>query len=172
MDFCIDALFKSQLPEQLFTFICNTTRIRHINTKLELIEPHIMSNFERSLSYYKQYRWADTILDININDVTSSTYFHRTSLYKLLINQDKPLISFVKDLIIKDYKKSIDGFVIRKMLSTGVTDVINFKHDIEPIIILKEQGKLTIVDGLHRILALFVESKPKSVVIKAWVGSK
>jgi len=172
MDFCIDALFKSQLPEQLFAFICNTTKMRHMNTKLESIEPHVISNFMHSLSYYKQYRWADTTLDIHINDVTNSTYFHKTSLYKLLINQDKPLISFVEDLIIKDYKKSVDGFVIKKMLSTGIKDIINFKHDIEPIIILKEQGKLTIVDGLHRIVSLFIENKADSVIIKAWVGSK
>jgi hypothetical protein len=177
MDFCIEsALLSSQLPDQLFTFILNSTGIRRADrvpgVTLPLIDDfkHSLTHykqFKHSLSYYKQYKWQDCSLNLTIDDIVNSIFFNKSSLYKLLIKQDKSVAEFL-EILVKDYTKSKDGLIIRKMLLTGTQKIIDFNHNVEPIIILKERGKLTIVDGLHRILSLFVEKKTESVVIKAW----
>jgi len=172
MSSCIeDALLNSQLPEQLFTFILNTTGIRHLDKVPGVLASHMIEDFKHNLSYYEQYAWTDSILNLNTNDVINSIFFDKTSIHKLLVKQDELLINFLETLV-KNYKKYKDGFIIRRMLYTGVQKIIDFNHNVEPIVILKEHGKLTIADGLHRILSLFIENKTESVMIKAWVGVK
>jgi len=142
-------------------FILNSSGVRfNHNNKKKFIE---------SISFYEQLAWKKEEISLTIDEVTRSTFFKNVSFYSTFIDSGTTLRNYLKTAL-KEYKTSKDLFLINNILNSGARALINLKSDPEPIIIIKN-NYLTIVDGIHRLLSLFVEEDRDIINTPAWVGS-
>ena len=160
MDF-LKILTDSKLPEALYMFILNSSGVRynHNNEK----------KFIESIKIYEQFVWRKELISLTVDQVTKSIFFKNISFYPNFIASNITLRDYLKEAL-KNYKTSKDLFLIKNLLLSGARNLVNLKSDLEPIILIKTDY-LTIVDGIHRILSLFVEEDKDIINISAWVGS-
>lgn len=154
-DLTFTRLINSPLPDSLYTFIVKSSGILYSNKDAADL-------FEKNLLYYSKFKWSEKIINFSLDDLWNNFFHKDTFLFKY---NKETVFQELKDKL-KETSTTKDLFIIKKILSCNTRNLIEAQHNIEPIILLDN----TIVDGLHRIVSLFIEEDTNLIEFKAWKG--
>jgi len=164
-DLFFGKLLESTLPQALYMLIVNTSGIKNIN-EFPYIEKDATDLFKKNLHHYSKFKWKEELIHLEISHLWDNLFFKGTFLTSY---QQNTFLQTIKNDISNPNTK--DLFLIRNILSRGVDAVIDHSHYFEPIVLIESGNNIGIVDGIHRIVSLFIQKNTDKINVKAWKGS-
>lgn len=163
-DLFLGKLLESTLPQALYMLIVNTSGIKNIN-EFPYIEKDATDLFEKNLHHYSKFKWKEEFIDLEISHLWDNLFFKDTFLTSY---QQNTFLQTIKTDISSPNTK--DLFLIKNILLRGVDAVINHSHYFEPIVLIENGNNIGIVDGIHRIVSLFIHKNTDKINVKVWKG--